>query len=149
MTYPHPAGSTLRPGMPVAVLLVIASLYFGKDVLMPLALAVLLSFVLAPIMTLLESLRFGRIPAVLTVVVLAFALLGALGWVVLGNFTTKASSGCCGHGRNCRRSDAWRWLRREFHVQVVEQELEIVVGLGVAGQDQPTAIQVGIQTSII
>jgi hypothetical protein len=39
--------------MPTAVLLVIASLYFGKDVLMPLA--VLLSFVLAPIMTLLES----------------------------------------------------------------------------------------------
>ena len=87
MTYPHPAGSTLRPWMPVAVLLVIASLYFGKDVLMPLALAVLLSFVLAPIMTLLESLRFGRIPAVLTVVVLAFALLGALGWVVLGNYS--------------------------------------------------------------
>jgi hypothetical protein len=51
--------------MPVAVLLVIASLYFGKDVLMPLA--VLLSIVLASIMMLLESLRFGRIPAVLTV----------------------------------------------------------------------------------
>jgi predicted PurR-regulated permease PerM len=75
--------------MPTAVLLVIASLYFGKDVLMPLA--VLLSFVLAPIMTLLESLRFGRIPAVLTVSVLAFALLGALGWVVAGQLLSLAT----------------------------------------------------------
>jgi predicted PurR-regulated permease PerM len=33
---------------------------------MPLALAVLLSFLLAPIITLLQSWRFGRIPAVLT-----------------------------------------------------------------------------------
>ena len=44
-----------------------------------------------PIMTLLESLRFGRIPAVLTVVVLAFALLGALGWVVAGQLVSLAT----------------------------------------------------------
>jgi predicted PurR-regulated permease PerM len=62
--------------MPIAVVLAIASLYFGKDVLMPLALALL--FLLAPLITLLERWKFRRIPAVLTVVVLAFALIGAL-----------------------------------------------------------------------
>jgi hypothetical protein len=50
-----------RPWMPLAVVLAIASLYFGKDVLMPLALALLLSFLL----TLLERWKFRRIPAVL------------------------------------------------------------------------------------
>lgn len=90
MILPHPAASSSRPWMLLAVVLVIASLYFGKDVLMPLALAVLLSFLLAPIITLLQSWRFGRIPAVLTVVVLAFALFGALGWVVAGQLFSLA-----------------------------------------------------------
>jgi hypothetical protein len=36
MMFPHPVAS--RPWIPLAVVLAIASLYFGKDVLVPLAL---------------------------------------------------------------------------------------------------------------
>ena len=53
--------------------MVIAALYFGKDVLIPITLAVMLSFLLSPIVNLLERLRLGRAPAVI------LAMLGALG----------------------------------------------------------------------
>jgi predicted PurR-regulated permease PerM len=60
----------------------IAVLYFAQEVLIPLALAVLLSFLLAPLVKLLERWRFPRVPAVILVVAIAFTLIGALGWVV-------------------------------------------------------------------
>ena len=60
----------------------IAVLYFAQEVLIPLAVAVLLSFLLAPLVKLLERRRFARIPAVMLVVAVAFTLIGALGWVV-------------------------------------------------------------------
>jgi predicted PurR-regulated permease PerM len=75
----------------LAIAVFIGLLYFGKDVLMPLALAILLSFLLAPIITLLERWRFGRIPAVVAVVVLVFALSGVLGWEVAGQLFSLAN----------------------------------------------------------
>ncbi len=60
-------------------MLVIVLLYWAQAVLVPIALAILLSFVLAPPVTWLE--RFlGRIPAVLVVVTFVFAVLGLAGW---------------------------------------------------------------------
>ena len=61
---------------------VIAALYLARDVLVPIALAVLLSFVLTPAVTALGHLRIGRAPSVLLAVVLAFAILGGLGAVI-------------------------------------------------------------------
>jgi predicted PurR-regulated permease PerM len=59
--------------------LVIVVLYWAQAVLVPIALAILLSFVLAPPVTWLE--RFlGRVPAVLLVVTLVFVVLGLAGW---------------------------------------------------------------------
>ena len=60
----------------------IAALYFAQEVLIPLAVAVLLSFLLAPLVKLLERRHFARVPAVMVVVAVAFTLIGALGWVV-------------------------------------------------------------------
>ena len=57
---------------------VIAALYFGRDVFIPLALAVLLGFALSPIVTLLRQARLPRAPAVLIVVAIALALAAAL-----------------------------------------------------------------------
>jgi predicted PurR-regulated permease PerM len=68
----------------VSLVVVIAGLYFGRQVLMPLALAVVFAFLLTPIVEVLEKYRLGRVPSVLTVLVLAFALLGAIGWGVSG-----------------------------------------------------------------
>jgi predicted PurR-regulated permease PerM len=62
--------------------LVVAALYWGQKILIPLALAMLLSFVLAPLVSRLERRGLGRRPAVLLVVALAFGLLGLAGWSI-------------------------------------------------------------------
>src|SRR5688500_17116108 len=59
--------------------LVIVVLYIAQAVLVPLALAVLLTFVLTPPVSGLER-WIGRVPAVLTAVTLVFVILGLAGW---------------------------------------------------------------------
>ena len=66
----------------VGIVVVIAGLYFGRQVLIPLALAVVLAFLLTPLVALLEKGHFGRVPSVLAALVLSFALLTAAGWGV-------------------------------------------------------------------
>ena len=65
-------------------MLAIAALYFGRRVFIPLALAVVFSFLLTPLVILLERIRFRRFPAVLVVLALSFALVGSVGWGVAG-----------------------------------------------------------------
>lgn len=60
---------------------VIATLYFGRELLVPLALAALLTFMLAPLVTRFQR-WLGRIGAVLFVVAMMFAATGAAGWVL-------------------------------------------------------------------
>ena len=66
--------------------IVLALLYFGQDVLIPLALAVLISFVLAPVVSRLERLRLGRVTASLLLVVAGLALVCGFGWIVEQRF---------------------------------------------------------------
>ena len=61
--------------------LVIAVLYLAQAVLVPVALAVLITFVLTPPVTFLQR-RIGRGLAVLVTVVLVFTVLGLAGWGV-------------------------------------------------------------------
>jgi predicted PurR-regulated permease PerM len=68
----------------IAIVVVIVGLYFGRQVLIPLALAVVLAFLLTPTVAWLEKCRLGRVPAVLLVLALAFALATSLGWIVTG-----------------------------------------------------------------
>jgi predicted PurR-regulated permease PerM/CheY-like chemotaxis protein len=63
--------------------LVIAALYWGQKILIPFALAVLLTFVLTPPVCWLERRGLRRISSVLLVACLAFLLLGAAGWAVM------------------------------------------------------------------
>jgi len=60
----------------------VAALYFAAEVLMPLALAILLSFVLAPMVTRLERWQLGRVPSVLIAVSAAFVIVLSIGWIV-------------------------------------------------------------------
>jgi predicted PurR-regulated permease PerM len=59
--------------------LVVVVLYWGQVVLVPIALALLLTFVLTPPVNWLER-RVGRVPAILLVVLLVFSMLGLAGW---------------------------------------------------------------------
>lgn len=60
---------------------VIAALYLAKEILLPLSLAILLSFVLTPLVSRLERLRLGRIPSVIIVCAIAFSAIGGAGWL--------------------------------------------------------------------
>ena len=70
---------------------VVAALYVGRDMLIPITLAVLMSFLLAPLASGLRRLRLGRTASVLFAVLLALALLlgiaGMIG-IQIANLTT-------------------------------------------------------------
>lgn len=66
----------------IALALAIATLYFGRQIFIPLALALVLSFLLNPLVGLFEKARLGRVAAVLVVLVLCFALTAGVGWMV-------------------------------------------------------------------
>jgi predicted PurR-regulated permease PerM len=62
--------------------LITASLYWAKAVLIPVALAIQLAFLLSPVVQAVRRLGIGRVPAVLLVVVVVFACLGGLSWTI-------------------------------------------------------------------
>jgi predicted PurR-regulated permease PerM len=62
--------------------IVIAILYVGRDVLMPLAVATLITFALVPLVTRLERLHIGRRTSTILVVLLSFGLVGGLGFII-------------------------------------------------------------------
>jgi predicted PurR-regulated permease PerM len=71
---------------------VVAALHFGSDILVPLALAILLSFVLAPLVIRLRRWHLGRIPSVILAVALGFAVLIGFGKVVADQVVDLASN---------------------------------------------------------
>ncbi len=70
----------LKPWITFAgYVLVVVVLYWAQAVLVPIALAILLTFVLTPPVSWLER-WIGRVPAVLAAVTLVFTVLGLAGW---------------------------------------------------------------------
>ena len=63
----------------VLVVIIVAALYLGREIFVPVALAILLSFVLAAPVEILQRCRVPRAIAVVGVVLLAFAVIFALG----------------------------------------------------------------------
>jgi predicted PurR-regulated permease PerM len=76
--------STSSPVVGIAI--AIAVLYFARELLIPFAFALLLAFLLGPILKRLEGWRIPRIPAALLVFVFATALVTVVGWVVVNQF---------------------------------------------------------------
>src|SRR4029079_19377013 len=65
-------------------------LYFGREIVIPIAMAILLSFVLAPLVGLLQRIRVPRGLAVVSVVIFAFAVIFAIGSLVASQLTQLA-----------------------------------------------------------
>jgi predicted PurR-regulated permease PerM len=66
----------------ILAVIIISALYVGREVFVPVALAILLSFVLARPVNLLQSLRVPRAVAAIATVLLAFAVIFALGSLI-------------------------------------------------------------------
>jgi predicted PurR-regulated permease PerM len=84
------ARGTALINMAVAAL-IIAALYFGREIFVPVALAVLLSFVLAPFVIRLHSWRIPRTASVLIVVFFGFAIIFSLGGLMVSQATHLAA----------------------------------------------------------
>jgi predicted PurR-regulated permease PerM len=74
----------------VVTAILIGALYFGREVFVPIALAILLSFVLAPLVGFLQRAHIPRALSVLSVVLFAFTSLFALGGVIATQLTELA-----------------------------------------------------------
>ena len=66
----------------------IVALYVAHEIFVPLALAILLSFALGPLVMLLRRWHCGRVPSVVVAVSLAFLLAGGVG-VLIGSQLTQ------------------------------------------------------------
>jgi predicted PurR-regulated permease PerM len=75
----------------VSAVVIIATLYFAKVVLVPFALAILFTFILTPPVSWLERIRVPRFLAVLLMVLLALGAVGSLGWVVTNQLAIATS----------------------------------------------------------
>jgi predicted PurR-regulated permease PerM len=88
----HRSDSTFRKLRPLVVLcgvaLITVVLYFGRPVLMPIALATLLTFLLTPLVNGLQRVGLGRVLPVVVVVALMFSLLGGIGWTLATQITS-------------------------------------------------------------
>jgi predicted PurR-regulated permease PerM len=88
---------TLRPSFSstlntlLVLVIVVAILFFAREVLLPVALAGILSFMLAPLVRWLQHLRIPRGLAVVSVVLLAFGAIFALGTVMARQLTHLAA----------------------------------------------------------
>ena len=76
------SNSAPRNATLLSVVLVVAVLYFARDIFIPVALAVLFSFLLAPLVMRLRHWGLWRVPSVLTVVSLAFGVVAVIGFLM-------------------------------------------------------------------
>jgi len=74
----------------ILAVIIIMMLYFGREIIIPIALAILLSFVLAPLVGLLQRIRVPRGLAVVSVVMLAFTFIFAMGSLLASQLTQLA-----------------------------------------------------------
>jgi predicted PurR-regulated permease PerM len=76
----------------ITAVIVIAGLYLGKDLIIPFALALLLSFLLSSPVAWLERMRLGRPVSVVLVLMMTFVLAGALIWLGLQQLSGMTES---------------------------------------------------------
>lgn len=76
----------------ILAVIIVAALYVGREIFVPVALAILLSFVLAAPVNLLQSVRVPRVLAAVVTVLLAFVVIFALGSLIATQLTRLAGN---------------------------------------------------------
>jgi predicted PurR-regulated permease PerM len=75
----------------VLVFAIVAALYLTRDILIPLAFALTLTFLLTPAVMFLEKLRMGRVLPVIMTVLVSMAAAGWISWVITNQLVDIAS----------------------------------------------------------
>ena len=91
-----PVGIASRPGPrgdagAIVMSGTIAALYFARDIFIPFAFALILTFLLTPVAAFLQRLRVGRVVSVLATVLVAVAAAGGIGWIITSQLVDVAN----------------------------------------------------------
>jgi predicted PurR-regulated permease PerM/methanogenic corrinoid protein MtbC1 len=141
----------LRLGIPIlAVIVATAVLYFARDILLPLAMATMLSVIFSPLARRIERL-IGRLAATAVVVLGAVAMVAAIGYFLTTELTAVADQ-VADYAPNIaakltamQKNTPPRLQRIEHAFQSVEQEVESAVPKTAA---KPRAVQAIPQSSL-
>ncbi|MGZ8400268.1 MAG: AI-2E family transporter [Methyloceanibacter sp.] len=126
LTTPSDSRTATLQGLLIGAI-VIAGLYVAREVLLPLALAILLSFVLTPPLLLLRRIKVPRVLAVGIVVAIGFGFIIALGWM-MSREATKLAADLPGYSATLsQKIDALRASTRES--QVLKRAGEVLTDL--------------------
>src|SRR5579872_6602233 len=89
----RPGATAKHRGDAGAVILLgtIAALYFAREILIPFAFALTLTFLLTPAVALLERLRLGRAASVLSAILISVAVGGAISWIIANQLVDVAN----------------------------------------------------------
>ena len=133
----------------VVGVVVVSCLYWAQVVFIPIALAVFLTFLLAPIVTILQRRHLGRMPSVILVVMLAASVLSGVVWLVtvevasLSDDFPTYTENIQGRIRALRQEDQGSIMEQMGNmIQVLTKEWETpAVGLdGVAAAKPPAVV---------
>jgi predicted PurR-regulated permease PerM len=129
---------------------VVAGVYWMRAVLVPIAVAILVTFLLSPLVSGLERRGIHRVAAVLVVVLLTLAIVGGLGWVLtrqLGAFADELPR----YSTHLRQKITdLRGIGRGGAVEKVQRTVEAMVGemqKGQGGRATPNPVPVTLTTS--
>ena len=131
---------------------VVAALYFGRDLFLPLAIAMLIAFALSPLVSRLRGFGVPLIASVLAAVTLAFAAIGLFGLVVAGQLGDLARELPTFQGNIVKKLEALQSTGRENGlvsrlsrmVADINAEISQVVPETITstGADRPLAVEV-------
>src|ERR1700734_1440420 len=102
MTRPNRTPLALRLGPLPILAAAIATLYFAREILIPLAFALTLTLILSPAVGWLHKIHVSRTPAVLIVIVLTGVTAGGLAWI-MGNQLIEAANELPNYRENIHR----------------------------------------------
>jgi predicted PurR-regulated permease PerM len=103
--------------------LIVAVLYFAQTVIVPIALAVLMTFVLSLAVTPVQR-KIGSVPSVLLVVFVTFATFGIAGWAITTQLQSLALE-LPGYQHNAlQKVRDIRWLQKGGAMERVQQSVE-------------------------
>ena len=108
--------------------IIVAALYVGREIFVPVALAILLSFVLAAPVNLLQSLRVPRVLAAVATVLLAFVVIFALGSLIATQLTGLPA--ICRSTRSTIQSKITVAARRDRRSSTLERAEGMLQDLG-------------------
>ncbi len=91
-----PAGLAARPQLrgdagAIVLFATVAALYFAREILIPFAFALTLTFLLTPVVALLQRLQIGRVVSVLITVLVSIAVAFGAGWIILNQLVDVAN----------------------------------------------------------